>query len=87
MKESQRKYLEEYEKYKHIKIEPGSYFVKDRIYLIYDIISVDEEEQIAVLLRNNSTMTKTIHWCRKKLERKETWKNFSIDHYLPQIKV
>jgi len=70
MKESQRKYLEEYEKYKHIKIEPGPYFVKDRTYLVYDIISVDEDKQIAVLQRDDSTMTKTLHWCRKKLERK-----------------
>ena len=72
MKESQRKYLEEYEKYKHIKIEPGFYFVKDRTYLVYDIISVDEDKEIAVLQREDSTMTKTFHWCRKKLERKET---------------
>ena len=43
MKESQRKYLEEYEKYKHIKIEVGPYHVKDRTYLVYDIISIDED--------------------------------------------
>ena len=69
MKESQRKYLEEYEKYKHIKIEPGTFHVKDRTYLVYDIISVDEENQVATLQREGSTMTKTLHWCRKKLER------------------
>jgi len=72
MKESQRKYLEEYEKYKHIKIEPGFYFVKDRTYLMYEIISVDKEKEIASLQRGDSIMTKTFHWCRKKLQRKET---------------
>ena len=71
MKESQRKYLEEYEKYKHIKISPGSYFDKDRTYLVYEIISVDEDKEIAVLQRGDSTMTKTFHWCRKKLEKNE----------------
>ncbi len=71
MKESQRKYLEEYEKYKHIKIEPGLYSVKDRHYLTYEITSIDEENEIATLQRGNSTITKTFHWCRKKLQRRE----------------
>ena len=71
MKESQRKYLEEYEKHKHIKIALGTYSVKDRPYLIYEIISVDEDEDTAILQRGEITQTRTLHWCRKRLERRE----------------
>ena len=72
MKESQRKYLAEYEKYKHIEIDCGLYFVRDRHYLVYEVIEVDKEKEIATLQRGDSIMTKTFHWCRKKLPPKET---------------
>ena len=71
MKESQRKYLEEYEKYKHIEISLGTYCVKNRPHLVYEIISVDQTGDTATLQREGATQVKTLHWCRKKLERRE----------------
>jgi hypothetical protein len=75
MKESQRKYLEEYEKYKHISITEGSYHIKDKPYLKYEVVSVDMEEEKAVIEREDSRQTKTLHWCRKNLIKKGGYKN------------
>ena len=70
--ENQRNYLEEYEKYKHIAIACGFYFVRARHYLVYEVVDVDNENETATLQREGFTMVKTLHWCRKKLAPKET---------------
>lgn len=70
MKESQRKYLEEYEKYKHISVTEGSYHIKDKPYLKYEVVSVDTEEEKAVIVREGSKQIKTLHWCRKNLVKR-----------------
>jgi len=64
---SQQKYLQEYEKFKHIVIKEGEYHIKERLYLRYNVLSVDKENETVLLERNGSKMTKTLHWCRKKL--------------------
>jgi hypothetical protein len=64
---SQQKYLEEYERHKHIVIEAGEYHVKSRLYLKYSVLNVDLEKELVLLERNGSQITKTLHWCRKKL--------------------
>jgi len=72
MKESQRKYLEEYEKHKHISIAEGSYHIKDKPYLKYEVVSVDAKEEKAVIEREGLKQTKTLHWCRKNLVKRST---------------
>lgn len=74
MTESQRYYLEEYERYKDVVITPGTYKLKSsggNFIVLYEVISVDETEQF-VLLRNvknpDSSKRKTLHWARKNLE-------------------
>lgn len=67
MKDSQKRYLEEYEKHKHIEIVTGSYYVKGKTYLKYEVVMVDTEKETALIERNGSGMTKTLHWCRKNL--------------------
>jgi len=73
MTESQKKYLEEYEKWKHIVITPGTY--KQRIsnnnYLIlYEVVSIDDTtEEVTIKNPGNGFLKKkTLHWARKNLE-------------------
>ena len=66
--EKQKKYLEEVERLKNIKIEPGIYYHKNGKQLIYDVLSVDEENNLAHLQsKNGSEQIKTLHWCKKNL--------------------
>jgi len=64
---SQQKYLQEYEKFKHIVINKGEYHIKDKLHLRYNVLNVDEESETVLLERNGSKITKTLHWCRKRL--------------------
>lgn len=69
---SQIKYLQEYEKYKHIVLEEGAiYSIKNAFHLHYIVISIQEEEVVIARLDKDNNpsfeQTKTAHWCRKKL--------------------
>ena len=70
MRESKRKYLEEYEKYKDINIQLNEvYSKKSRTTEKVEIIEIDEESEMARIknLRTEVLTTKTLHWCRKNL--------------------
>jgi len=66
--EKQKKYLEEVERLKDVKIEPGIYHHRNGKQLIYKILSVDEEKNLVYLQgKNGSDQIKTLHWCKKNL--------------------
>ena len=71
--ENQKKYLEEYERLKHIIILPGIYSKKNADNFKYEILSIDPVSDTAILNRvgGNLPQTKTLHWCRKNLVRVE----------------
>ena len=64
-------YLSEYNKHKHIEIVEGEYCVKNRTFIVYNVLQVDNENEVVILERNGNTISKTLHWCRKKLEKNE----------------
>jgi len=68
MKESQKRYLEEYEKYKDVKISIGPCQHKTE-HIDYEIVEINEEEQWVIVKTTKSGFTKkrTLHWCRKNL--------------------
>jgi hypothetical protein len=71
MSEAKNKYLEEYEKWKHVVITPGLYrqrLTNNNYLILYEVLSVEGEE---VALKNPNSgflKTKTLHWARKNLE-------------------
>jgi hypothetical protein len=70
LRDSKRKYLEEYEKYKNIKLHLNEvYSKKSRTTEKVQLIEVDEEAEMARVknLRTGTLQTKTLHWCRKNL--------------------
>ena len=70
MRDSKKRYLEEYEKYKDIDIQLNEVYVKkSRSTEKVEIIDIDEESQMARIknLRSEVLTTKTLHWCRKNL--------------------
>jgi hypothetical protein len=70
MKNSKKKYLEEYEKYKDVDIQLNEvYAKKSRTTEKVEIIDIDEDSQMARIknLRSEVLTTKTLHWCRKNL--------------------
>ena len=71
MRESKRKYLVEYNKYKDVKLFLNEIYVKkSRTTEKVTILEIDEEAQVA-RVKNERTgvlQTKTLHWCRKNLE-------------------
>ena len=71
MRESKKKYLVEYNKYKDVKLFLNEvYAKKSRTSEKMMIIEIDEEAQVARVknLRTGVLNTKTLHWCRKNLE-------------------
>ena len=62
-------YQEEFEKYKHIKILPGFYILKNTEHIKYEVLEVFEEENKVSLktIKTENIQTKTLHWCRKNL--------------------
>jgi hypothetical protein len=65
---AQQKYLEEYEKYSHMIIEPGEYCLKKEPRFHYRVISVEGEKvRITRIGRESLEQVKTLHWCRKNL--------------------
>lgn len=74
MSKSQEKYLEEFEKYKNIKLEVGilNYvLVKGDIKKEVSIIEIDEQNDKVTICVGTSSyrQTKTLHWCRKYLKK------------------
>ena len=70
MRDSKRKYLEEYEKYKDVELQLNEVYVKkSRTTEKVEIIDIDEDSQMARIknLRSEVLTTKTLHWCRKNL--------------------
>ncbi len=63
----QKKYIEEYEKYKDVVIKPGFYINKKRIIIEYEGLSVGVEEVVLKTVKSGYVTTKTLHWCRKNL--------------------
>ena len=71
MRESKRKYLVEYNKYKDIQLSLNEVYVKKaRTSEKVMITEIDHEAQVARVknLRTGVMQTKTLHWCRKNLE-------------------
>lgn len=70
MRESKRKYLEEYEKYKDVELQLNEvYRKKSRTTEKVELVNIDEEANMASVrnLRTNTLQLKTLHWCRKNL--------------------
>ena len=63
----QKKYIEEYEKYKDMVIKPGFYVNKKRTIIEYEVLSVGVDEAILKTVKSGHVTTKTLHWCRKNL--------------------
>ena len=71
MRESKRKYLVEYNKYKDVQLVLNEVYVKkSRTTEKVTILEIDEEVQMARVknVRTGVLQTKTLHWCRKNLE-------------------
>ena len=66
---AQKKYSEEYEKYKDAVIQPGFYLNKNRPIIEYEILSLGLEEAVIKTVGSGHVTTKTLHWCRKNLTR------------------
>jgi len=70
MKESKKRYLEEYEKYKDVELELNEVYSKaSRTSEKIKLIEIDEHAEVARIknLRTEVLQTKTLHWCRKNL--------------------
>ena len=63
----QKKYIEEYEKYKDMIIKPGFYINKNRTIIEYEVLSVGLTEAVLKTVKSGHVTTKTLHWCRKNL--------------------
>jgi hypothetical protein len=63
----QKKYIEEYEKYKDVVIEPGFYLNKNRPIIEYEVLSFGLDEAVIKNVKSGHVTTKTLHWCRKNL--------------------
>ena len=70
MRDSKKKYLEEYEKYKNVEIQLNEvYSKKSKTSEKVEVVDIDEDSQMARVknLRTETLQTKTLHWCRKNL--------------------
>ena len=63
----QKKYIEEYERYKDMVIKPGFYVNKMRTIIEYEVLSVGVDEVTLKTVKSGHITTKTLHWCRKNL--------------------
>mgnify|MGYP003153504604 CR=1 FL=1 len=72
LSKGQQRYLEEYEKYKEVIVEPGLYFNKNRPIVEYEVLSVGVDEVTIKTVKSEHVTTKTLHWCRKNLTRINT---------------
>lgn len=69
MTPTQQRYLEEYEKFKHIEIVEGIYANSRGIQ--YEVSNIDLENETATTtsMLNRYERARTLHWCRKNLKR------------------
>ena len=65
--QGQKKYIEEYEKYKNVVIRPGFYINKNRPIIEYEVLSLGLDEVVIKTVKSEHVTTKTLHWCRKNL--------------------
>ena len=64
------KYLAEYEKYKDVSLSLGLYtHVSSGIE--HKIVELLENEAVVRTVHSGQTRTRTLHWCRKYLEKKK----------------
>jgi len=64
-----QKYLEEYEKYKHIKIKHEIYRLRSNRQIMYEVLDINDREEKAVVksMASGVERERTLHWCRKNL--------------------
>jgi len=64
-----QKYLEEYEKYKNVKIKHQTYKLKSNRNILYEVFDVDESGEKAIVksVASGVERERTLHWCRKNL--------------------
>ena len=70
MRDSKKKYLEEYEKYKDVELVLNEVYSKaSRTSEKVELVEIDETAEVARIknLRSEVLTTKTLHWCRKNL--------------------
>ena len=69
MSKMKNKYLEEYEKYRHIRVFLREYRLRSNTRIMYEVLDIDEIAQRAILrnTKSGNIMEKTFHWCRKNL--------------------
>jgi hypothetical protein len=70
-RDSKKKYLVEYNKYKDVQLFLEEVYVKrSRTSEKVILLEIDEEAQMARVknVRTGVLQTKTLHWCRKNLE-------------------
>jgi hypothetical protein len=67
LSKSQKKYSEQFEKYKDVIIQPGFYINKNRPIIEYEVLSVGLDEAVLKTVKSGHITTKTLHWCRKNL--------------------
>jgi len=65
----QKRYMEEYEKYMDVVVEPGFYFNNNRPVVEYEVLSIGLDEATIKTVKSGHVTTKTLHWCRKNLAR------------------
>jgi len=68
---SQQKYLQEYEKYKNVKVQEGEYHMRSNPTIKVMIMSINEaaERVLVRTLKSGNERERTLHWCRKNLVR------------------
>jgi len=69
LRESKKKYLQEYEKYKDVTLSLNeTYTLKDSDNKL-EIVELDEHARVARVknIDTGALATKTLHWCRKNL--------------------
>jgi hypothetical protein len=70
MSKMKEKYLEEYEKYKHVQLILGEYRLKSNRTVVFSILNIEEASEKALIRSTASGVERerTLHWCRKNLE-------------------
>tara|TARA_Y100000296_G_scaffold72687_1_gene89316 strand:+ start:35 stop:274 length:240 start_codon:yes stop_codon:yes gene_type:complete len=64
-----QKYLEEYERYKNVKIKHQTYKLKSNRNILYEVLDVDEAREKVIIksIASGVERERTLHWCRKNL--------------------
>ena len=69
MSKMKQKYLEEYERYKNVKIKHQTYKLKSNRNILYEVLDVDEAREKVIIksIASGVERERTLHWCRKNL--------------------